>query len=371
MSGEIVMQVERRLDAGLLVGGGFLLVLVLTGQMYVWINLWPLRISWVTALIWSLPQIALWSLTIPIVDRFAARFPIAGARAPWHLGLHVIGSVGVAMSVLACLDLSNRWLGWTQLLGAPATLITAIGKTILHLHIGIATYWVVLAANHARRYYQHSLDREVQASRLEASLAEAQLSALRMQLDPHFLFNTLNSIGVLMHRDVRGAAEMLGRLSEFLRGTLQHSGKNEVALETELEYVRAYLDIERVRFGGRLSVRVSADADVECCAVPYLILQPLVENAVRHGLARRAAPGTIVVEARGDGEWLRLSVRDDGSGLAPGGATGGFGLGLTNVVRRLEHAFGSAHMFDLHDVLGGGVEAIVRIPRRECAESLR
>ena len=362
-------QLERRIDAALIAGGGLLLLLVLSGQMYVWINLWPLRISWWTALAWSLPQVLLWSLTIPVVDTLATRVPIRARGAALRLALHVVASVAVALLVLVMLDLSDRLLGWTRLLGAPNKLVTSIDKTILHVHIGIAIYWVVFAANHARHYYHRLAERELRASRLEALLSAAQLSALRMQLDPHFLFNTLNSIGVLMHRDVDAAGRMLAQLSEFLRGTLQHGGATEVPLGTEIDFVRAYLEIERVRFGQRLTTTITVDPGLERCAVPHLILQPLVENALRHGIAKRSAPGVVHVEARAVGADVQLVVRDNGRGLRGSGDSHGFGVGLANVVKRLEHTYGEAQRFELRALEAGGVEAIVTIPRRDVGAS--
>jgi signal transduction histidine kinase len=354
---------DRRLDTALVAGGGLLLLLVLSGQMYVWINLWPLRIDWLTAVAWSIPQALVWSLTIPVVDRLVSRIPIRADGAVWRLALHVVGSVAVALLVLGTLDVSDRLLGWTLLLGAPGTLVSSIDKTILHVHIGIAVYWVVLAANHARHYYRRLADRELSASRLEALLSSAQLSALRMQLDPHFLFNTLNSIGVLMRRDVDGAGRMLAQLSDFLRGTLQHSGANEVSLRTELDYVRAYLEIERIRFGQRLTSNIVVEPGLDNVAVPYLILQPLVENALRHGIAKRSAQGEVRVEARSVDSSIELIVRDNGVGLTRGHEVSGLGVGLANVVARLRHTYGTDQRFELRNADAGGVEAIITIPR--------
>ena len=362
---------ERRLRTKLIAGGAALLVLVLTAQLYVWINLWPLRIGVMTAFVWSIPQVLLWSLTIPIIDALASRWPIEGSGAPWRLAAHVVASVAVALLVLVTLDVSDRVLRWTKLMGAPGTLVSAIDKTILHTHIGIAIYWVVLAANHARGYYRRLGERELRASRLETQLAEAQLGALRMQLDPHFLFNTLNSIGVLMRRDADAASHMLGRLGDFLRSTLDHAGSNEVSVATELDYVRAYLEIEHVRFGGRLTAHVSVERGLESFAVPYLILQPLVENAVKHGVARRSAPGTVHVTVSSDGDSLTLTVKDDGPGLSFVGATRGSGVGLVNVVRRLEHSYGRNQRFELRPSPDGGTEACVVIPRRMIGGSER
>ncbi|HKG94597.1 MAG TPA: histidine kinase [Gemmatimonadaceae bacterium] len=357
---------DVRLWRALAGGGALLLAVVLAGQLYIWINLWPVRIGPGTALLWSIPQLLLWCLAIPAVARLSARLPIEGPRAAGRLLLHAAASVACAFAVLAVLDVSDRALGWSRLLGAPASLLTALDKTVLHLHIGIAIYWVVLAADHARRYYRRLAARELGAARLEAQLAEARLAALRAQLDPHFLFNTLNSIAVLVRHDAAGAEAMIGRLSALLRSTLMHAASQEVELATEIACLRDYLEIERVRFRDRLRVSFEIDPGAERCMVPNLVLQPLVENAIKHGIAPRGAPGRVAVRARLAGGALTLSVRDDGRGPGAAAAGGpGLGVGIENVTRRLECLYGRDQRFDLVALpAGGGTEARIRIPAR-------
>ncbi len=359
------MQERRRLDLSLALGGLAVLALVLASQLYVWVNLWPVTISWTEALVWSLPQLIVWSLFIPAIVWLARRLPVHGPRGWRRIPIHLVASVGTAVLVLFILDLSDRWLGWSTILGAPSKLISGIGTTLVHLHIGIGIYWVVLAVVHALRYYDESRDREVRASRLETQLARAELQNLRMQLDPHFLFNTLNSIAVLMRHDVEGAERMLHRLSELLQRTLRQGGRHEIALREELAYLRSYLEIEKTRFRDRLTVDYDIDPTALDCAVPALLLQPLVENAVRHGIAPRAGPGRVGIGARRSGDHLELTVRDNGPGLEPGGdQVPAGGVGLTNTRNRLEKMYGSAGRLGFRQPEEGGLEVRVRIPAR-------
>jgi LytS/YehU family sensor histidine kinase len=203
------------------------------------------------------------------------------------------------------------------------------------------------------------------ALRAEAHLHQAQLRALRYQLNPHFLFNTLNAISTLVV-DERGeeAAEMIARLSAFLRLTLAAGGTAEIPLAEEVDFETRYLDIEQVRFGDRLRVRVDVAPGLADCAVPALILQPLVENAIRHAVAPREEGGRVAVTARRVGGDLLLSVEDDGPGLAalPGGDGGGRGIGLANTRTRLRQRYGDAGALVLSEAEGGGLRATVRIP---------
>ena len=186
------------------------------------------------------------------------------------------------------------------------------------------TYWAIIGFWHATAYYRVAQDRALKASRLETRLAEAQLQALQRQLHPHFLFNTLNAISALMHRDVEAADQMLARLSDLLRIALDQRGAQEVALKDELEFLEKYLEIEQTRFGDRLVVRYDVEAETLDAQVPNLILQPLVENSVRHAVAVRIEPGLIEIRARRVGTNLELSVHDNGPGLLqdPGHARG-------------------------------------------------
>lgn len=229
-------------------------------------------------------------------------------------------------------------------------------------YFNLLVYWVIVGASHGIEYYRRYRERELRASELEKLLAEARLQALQAQLNPHFLFNTLNSISTLMHRDVEAADRMIVRLSELLRLALGSAGAQEVPLRDELEFLRRYLELEQIRFGPRLVVDFRVDPDTLDLAVPNLLLQPLVENALKHGLAPRKAGGRIEISARRDGDRLRLAVVDNGAG--PGPHTRGSGLGLANTRARLEHLYGAQQEFEFGPRPEGGFAVRITLPAR-------
>jgi two-component system LytT family sensor kinase len=226
------------------------------------------------------------------------------------------------------------------------------------------TYWAIVGLSHALLYYRESRDRELRASQLETRLVEAQLKTLQQQLHPHFLFNTLNAISALMHRDVAAADRTLMRLSDLLRLTLERLGDQEVTLDEELDFLRKYLDIERTRFADRLVVRFDISPDTLPALVPTLLLQPLVENAIKHGVARKAGAGHIDVRAHRENDKLWIEVRDDGVGLSEDALTALHkGIGVSTTRARLQHQFGADYRFEFHR-LSQGVAVVVAIPWR-------
>jgi two-component sensor histidine kinase len=224
----------------------------------------------------------------------------------------------------------------------------------------LVLYAGILAAGIARAYSYRYRAREQQAVRLEAQLAGAQLDALRRQLDPHFLFNTLNLISSLVERDPRGVRRMIARLSELLRFSLEGASTPEITLRQELELLERYLDIMRMRFEGRLDIVTQIDERALDTLVPSLVLQPLVENAFKHGVERLAGRGRIEIEATVEGPTTVLRVRDNGPDLRP--ATGDHrGVGLANTVARLEQLYGPGERLTLRAAPGGGTEVTVRV----------
>jgi LytS/YehU family sensor histidine kinase len=207
-------------------------------------------------------------------------------------------------------------------------------------------------------YHRESRDRE----QLEVQLAQAQVQSLKLQLHPHFLFNTLNTITALIGQDPQGAERMVSGLSDLLRLSLRNASDQEVPLDRELEILEHYLNIQQIRFADRLSVRYDIDPQVRQAMVPNLLLQPLVENAIRHGIAPRAAPGTIVVAAHRVDDQLRILVEDDGVG--PGGSTSGEGIGLRNTRARLERLYGPQHRLELTGGRDGGFAVRIEMPFR-------
>jgi LytS/YehU family sensor histidine kinase len=223
--------------------------------------------------------------------------------------------------------------------------------------------------DHAWGYSLKYRERELHASQLAAQLAQAELQALRMQLHPHFLFNTLHTVSALMHKDVELADDMLSRLGDLLRRTLDTAQAQEVPLQQELEFIQTYLEIEQARLGSRLHVRFETEPETLDVLVPNLILQPLVENAVRHGIAPRLEGGRLVVRARRESDRLELEVEDDGPGLPADFADRPReGLGLANTRARLAALYGPAHQFELASVPPRGLRVVLRLPFREQAD---
>jgi two-component system, LytTR family, sensor kinase len=224
-------------------------------------------------------------------------------------------------------------------------------------------FWAVLAVVHAVEFHRRFREREVQAARLQAELAEARLDALSAQLNPHFLFNALHGVSTLMHRDVEAADSVLARLADLLRRTLRGGG-HEVPLAEEMELLRDYLAIMATRYGDRLAVGEVVSPEAECALVPRFVLQPLVENALQHGVARRVGAGRVEVRAERAGESLQLSVSDDGPGLRGGGAFPREGIGLSNTRRRLRALYGDRQRLAIEEVPGGGLRVALTLPFR-------
>jgi sensor histidine kinase YesM len=234
------------------------------------------------------------------------------------------------------------------------------------------TYAMVAVVTTLVDYHDALRERTVRAARLEAQLALAQFQALRAQLHPHFLFNALNAISALIHKDPARADRMLARLSELLRLAIETAGSPEVRLIDEVEFVKRYLEIERMRFGDRLDVRVDLPVETYDALVPNMLLQPLVENAVRHGVAPHPGPGRVQIRAERRGAHLDIVVSDTGKGIAPAPPNEkGSGVGLRTTRERLEKLYGSQQELALVNVPGGGFETRVVLPFRRDGESVR
>src|SRR5947209_482742 len=233
-----------------------------------------------------------WTALFPLIWWLARRFPIESARLGRRLLFHLPASALFAL-LQPFLHAVLAWI--LRVFSEPLMVIVMrrVHTLFWDVQLGMAMYWLILIACHAIQYQARLRAGELKASQLEAQLAQAQLNALKMQLHPHFLFNTLHSISALLHGDVEAADRMVARLGDFLRLTLDHSEDQEVTLEQELEFLRCYLDIELTRFQDRLGVDLDIDPGALAAQVPNLILQPIVENAIRHGIASRIEPGRI------------------------------------------------------------------------------
>jgi LytS/YehU family sensor histidine kinase len=224
-------------------------------------------------------------------------------------------------------------------------------------------FWCLAGVVHAVEFYRRSREHELRAARLQAQLGEAQLEALGAQLHPHFLFNALQGVSTLIHRDARAADEMLTRLGELLRLTLQRGGRHEVPLAEELVLLGHYLAVMEVRFQDRLAVTLDVPAALGEALVPHFVLQPLVENALQHGLARRGGQGRVLIAGARTGDELELAVVDDGPGLGDGArAFPREGVGLSNTRRRLAQLYGARGTLAIEPAPGGGLRVTLRVP---------
>ncbi len=234
--------------------------------------------------------------------------------------------------------------------------------------LSFMVYWMTVFGHLIWDYYHRFKEREVQTAQLQRQLVESRLEALRMQLNPHFLFNTLHAISSLIHEQPEAADRMVARLSDLLRLSLDTSKPQEVPLSDELGFLDGYLEIEQTRFADRLQVTKEIEAGTEAALVPFLLLQPLVENAIRHGIEPREERGSVAITARRQDNRLELRVRDDGPGL-PKKEGKPQGIGLANTRSRLQHLYGANSTFELRDLIEGGLEARVTLPFRTHAKA--
>jgi signal transduction histidine kinase len=315
-------------------------------------------------LFWTcLGECLIWAILTLGIQWLARRFPFGQGKWLRSLAVHLAASVAFAFvaAVLAALvaQLVRKDLPKPTL--SPSVLLLFF---VAKLNNNIFFYWAILTVVLVVNYYRRWRDRELASSQLEAKLAQTQLQILKMQLHPHFLFNTLNAISALIHQDVELADQMIARLGDLLRTTLDNANQQEVPFKQELGFIQPYLDIEKARLGPRLTVDLEIDPAVLDALVPNLILQPLVENAIRHGIAPRPGPGRIHIMAGRENGSLRLVVKDTGPGLrAPAEAVKG--IGLANTRARLEKLYGVNQRLDLSNGPDGGLRVDITIPFQE------
>ena len=320
----------------------------------------------------------LWAALTPLVFRLSRRYPIEHDTWP----VRVLILMGVGVVVASSVDLITAYLRFNVFFTGPwsgRSFHPSFGFTRLFWLDDLVVYLAVLAAGFARDYFLRLQARHdetlllhaegarllAEAARLEAQLAEARLAALRAQLDPHFLFNTLNAVSTLVGSDPRGVRRMIARLSALLRHSLEESATPEVSLAQELQVLTQYVEIMEIRFEGRLRVESHIDPDALDALVPNLILQPLVENAIKHGVSKlpNAAVGRVEVRGRRDGDIVIITVRDNGPTLDDADALSGpDGVGLSNTRARLAQLYGPEHTLLLARATGGGVIATLTLP---------
>jgi two-component sensor histidine kinase len=317
------------------------------------------------ALIWGLGYCYLWAALTPVVIGLTKRFSFEGRRLVPHVAFHIALSLIVAYCARVASELLRAKyvfrvenLEWGKMLTS----------SYLDFDYGVMMYWFIVLASLTFTAYKKYREGELRSSQLETKLAQAQLQALKMQLHPHFLFNTMNAISVLIKKNPEAAQKMLTRLAELLRMSLDQAGIQEVSLRQEMEFLDRYIKIQQTRFGDRLSVSMKVEDSVLDAKVPNLILQPLVENAIEHGVAKRSGPGRVAITAVRMNGTLHVQVRDNGKGLRKGLDEVKEGVGLSNTRARLQQLYGTAYRFVLSNAEEGGLIATLEIPYQPIEE---
>jgi two-component system LytT family sensor kinase len=357
------MPAARSARLWIIIAAVCLVTAVLDGfQTYMQARIGREAVSW-RAVIWQASEWVILGALTPITYYLGRRFPLRQPHLARSVLVHLCGALTLCVG-WAGAGVAMRLILGTSWQGVPLSRQLA-SWMLISLPWSVFIYFAVLGCMQAFAYFLEARERETEAAQLAGQLAQARLDALRMQLHPHFLFNSLNAITVLVRdQRTREATRMLELLSDLLRQVLRTDPSTEVALTEELRFIEQYLAIEQVRFSDRLSVTFAVDTDVRDAAVPSFVLQPLVENALRHGLADRSEGGVVEIGARREGNELVLWVRDNGGGLRPGDASRGPGLGLANTRERLATLYGTRARLDLAASPGGGTTATVRLPYR-------
>jgi sensor histidine kinase YesM len=304
----------------------------------------------------------LWALATPFVLWMARTFRIE--RSNWRSRLAIHFGVSLALNILL---LTTHFLIFMLIVGRGSSIsfLGTVAYVLYNLDRWMLVYWTILLISHALNYYHSYRQGQLQASQLRTQLVQAQLEALKMQVHPHFLFNTLHSISALLTKDTEAARKMITRLGDFLRLTLENGGSSEVSLRQEMEFLNSYLEIERIRFQDRLTTEIHVDPQVLDVQVPNLILQPIVENAMRHAIAN-SNNGRIEITATPRNGMLQIQVKDNGPGLNVESKVftrTGKGVGLANTRARLQHLYGPSHKFELTNSSAGGLVVTFEIPR--------
>jgi two-component system, LytTR family, sensor kinase len=342
------------------------LTFLFAGQYWVFSGLNGHRVPFTATL---LDQLGMWvpcAVLAPLVALLTVRVRFGEGRRLRATAAHVCAAVAFAVLGGAAMGVLD-WLTPGQ--AGPTPLAGAVGRGIVGGFTGyLLVYALIVAAVQALAYGRESRERQVAAARLQSQLADARVHALTTQLQPHFLFNTLNAVSALVRSNPAQAERTIGRLSDLLRYTLASVTDAWSTVRDEARFLGKYVEIQQARFGDRLGVNLDIDPDAEDGLVPRLLLQPLVENAIRHGIAPRAAAGHIDVRVWRDADHLRMVVRDDGAGLLPSGIREGIGLTATRA--RLREAYSDGYEFTLSARDGGGAIAVVTVPYRSASVRL-
>jgi two-component system LytT family sensor kinase len=346
------------------------IALLYGNQTYFFMRAEGMHHQWWRIIVWQILVWNTWTALTPLILWAGRRFPIERARLQRGVLLHlpifaVVSSLNIATFTM--LYISVRPFDVLQD-NVPFS-HQYFEKLLSRFPLDFLIYSAILGVGYAFDYYEKYRERESRATQLESQLAQAQLESLKMQLHPHFLFNTLHAIsGLVREQKNKAAVSMIAGLSQLLRHALETSRKQEVSLREELEFLELYLDIQQMRFSDRLTIEMDVEPETLDAAVPNLILQPIIENAISHGIAPRIEGGLIRLSTRSQNGILEIKVADDGQGLQnEWRLEDTSGIGLANTKARLEQLYGSAHRFSVRNREGGGVEACLAFPFRVAA----
>jgi len=309
-----------------------------------------------------------WAVVAPAILWLARRCPLERGSLARSVPAHIVGVFGATLAHVSLVTAGRAGIDWVNGMSTGNWLTQFQRMFFLNFDWEMMTYWSIVGLSHALRYHYEAQARALTASRLETRLVEAQLQTLQRQIQPHFLFNTLNTVSALIHRDVEAADAMIARLGDLLRQSIETVDVQEVALAHELDFLKKYVDIEQARFQDRLTVTFDIEPGTEDCPVPNFLLQPLVENSIRHGIGPRPGPGHVLVKAKREGDLLQIEVRDDGVGVNAARLSDlEHGVGLSNTRSRLAHLYGDRHRFVVSSPPPGGLSVSVEIPVDEPA----
>lgn len=330
--------------------------LIFSTQTYFYLATQITGFTWIEAFKEAMPKWYIWGALTPFVARLDRRFRIGREQLLKRILVHlptgvlwVLTHFGIRLGVDKLFKGESAALSFSDLVGG--------------FHMNIQIYWLIIGVHVAYDYFNAYRDRELKASQLETRLAEARLYALKAQLHPHFLFNTLNAISAFMAKDPQTARLMTAHLGDLLRSSLEHENKQEITLAEELSLLEHYLEIQRIRFAGRIEIQTDIAPATLNALVPSLLLQPLVENAIRHGITPRASAGYIRISAREEKGTLRLQVCDNGLGLPQGWQLSRHkGVGLSNTMERLAQLYNNKHQFAISNTPEGGVMVNIVLP---------
>ncbi len=353
---------NRWIKSAAIVAGWLFLGLMLSIEVYFNNRAWGMRADFFDAALPQFGRVMMWALMAPLILRMREKVPLNRGHWAGGVAFHLVASFVVMATYYV-----GRMLAYFLLNGESlAEFWDSVLKGFFgHNLIDMAFYWGVIAFGYGLEIYRRYKNEELKAAQLEARLIETELKALREQLRPHFLFNTMNTIAVLVREKKNDdAVNLIARLSSLLRMSLDNTRVQEVTVRQEMDFLERYLDIQKVRFSDRLQVDVTISPDAMEASIPNLLLQPLVENAIIHGIAPKAGPGRLEVRGRVASGQLHLEVRDDGPGLGDGAKRAKEGIGLTNTRERLAKIYGAHGQLSLRSEPGHGVAVQIILPCR-------